>query len=285
MERNATSKFGAVGSLTSSQVREAATLVKSGRVYSLAVETSAQSPAYPGRTYQILTDRILIDGSGTYGKNRLQGFDDFVCLWCGVGTHLDGFAHVAVDGLHYGDVASAEVIQPRGAVRYGIETVPPIATRGVLLDVPRALGIPALEAGYEIRRGDLERAFALQQTEPRPGDVVLVHTGWLKDPKNRGAFVDTEPGIGSEAAAYLVEEKGIVAFGSDNWALEVIPAADAEAFLPVHGYLLREKGVHIIENVWTRDLATDRVYEFLFILAAPKLVGALQSPVHPIAIA
>src|SRR4026207_1577805 len=111
-----TRKLGAVGSLTSSQVREAATLVKSGRVYSLAVETSAQSPAYPGRTYQILTDRILIDGSGTYGKNRLQGFDDFVCLWCGVGTHLDGFAHVAVDGLHYGDVASAEVIQPRGAV-------------------------------------------------------------------------------------------------------------------------------------------------------------------------
>lgn len=91
----------------------------------------------------------------------------------------------------------------------------------------------------------------MQQTEPRPGDVVLVHTGWLKDPKNRGAFVDTEPGIGSETAAYLVEEKGVVAIGSDNWALEVIPAADAEAFLPVHGYLLREKGVHIIENVWT----------------------------------
>ena len=41
MEKNTTNKFGAVGSLTSSQVREAATLVKSGRVYSLAVETSA----------------------------------------------------------------------------------------------------------------------------------------------------------------------------------------------------------------------------------------------------
>jgi kynurenine formamidase len=285
MEMKAKSELGAVGSLTSAQVREAATLVKNGRVYSLAVETSEQSPAYPGRTYQILTDRILIDGSGTYGKNLLQGFDDFVCLWCGVGTHLDGFAHVAVNGLHYGAVASAEVIQPRGAIRYGIETVPPIAARGVLLDVPRALGIPALESGYEIRRGDVERTVALQQTELRPGDVVLVHTGWLKDPKNRGAFVDKEPGIGIEAARFLVEQKGTVAIGSDNWALEVIPAADAEEFLPVHGYLLREKGIHIIENVWTRDLAADRVHEFFFVLAAPKLVGALQSPVHPVAIA
>lgn len=35
-------------------------------------------------------------------------------------------------------VRSESVIQPRGAARYGIETVPPIATRGILLDVPRA---------------------------------------------------------------------------------------------------------------------------------------------------
>jgi kynurenine formamidase len=285
MEKNAKSKFGAIGSLTSEQVRAAATLVKNGRVYSLAVETSAQSPAYPGRTYQILTDRILIDGSGTYGKNLLQGFDDFVCVWCGVGTHLDGFAHVAVDGLHYGDIPSAEVIQPRGAVRYGIETVPPIATRGVLLDVPRALGVPALEAGFEIRRSHLERAFALQRTEPRPGDVALVHTGWLKDPKNRGGFGRHGAGNRQRSGRVFGRGKGVVAIGSDNWALEVIPAPDAEAFLPVHGYLLRGKGVHIIENLWTRDLATDRVYEFLFVLAAPKLVGALQSPVHPVAIA
>jgi hypothetical protein len=165
MEAHTNRQIGAVGSLTHAQVREAATLVRSGRVYSLAVETNPQSPAYPGRTYQVLTDRILIDGSGTYGKNLLQGFDDFICLWCGVGTHLDGLAHVAVNGLHYGGVRSESVIQPRGAVRYGIETVPPIATRGILLDVPRAIAATALDPGYEIRRTDLERAAAAQGTE------------------------------------------------------------------------------------------------------------------------
>jgi hypothetical protein len=55
-------------------------------------------------------------------------------------------------------------------------------------------------------------------------------------------------------------------------------------FLPLHEYLLVQKGVHIMENVWTRDLARDQVYEFLFVVAGPKLGGAVQMPIHPIAI-
>jgi kynurenine formamidase len=97
--------------------------------------------------------------------------------------------------------------------------------------------------------------------------------------------VDAEPGIGMEAARFLVEEEGNGCDRVGQLALEAIPSADREEFLPVHGYLLREKGVHIIENVWTRDLAVDRVHEFFFVLAAPRLAGALQAPVHPIAVA
>ena len=36
--------------------------------------------------------------------------------------------------------------------------------------------------------------------------------------------LDSEAGIGLSAAKYLVEEKGVVVVGADNWALEVIPA-------------------------------------------------------------
>ena len=64
----------------------------------------------------------------------------------------------------------------------------------------------------------------------------------------------------------------------------MIPAEDPEQFLPVHGYLLVERGIHILENINTAELAADQVYEFMFVLAAPKLKGAVQTPVHPIAI-
>jgi kynurenine formamidase len=279
-----TNDRGGVGGLTHDHALNAAGLVRTGRVYSLAVETSSEAPAWPGRTYQVLTDRIYIGKDHTYGQNRLQGFDDYLSMWCGVGTHLDGFAHVAVDGKHYGDLDSADVVHSRGAVQHGIETVPPVVTRGVCLDVAALRGIPVLEPGYEITRDDVDRAAERQGVEIRHGDVVLLHTGTLRDVANEAEFSDTEPGLGLEAARHLVEDFGVVALGSDNWALEVIPAVDPEDFLPVHGYLLRERGVHIMENVWTRDLATDGVSEFLFVLAAPKLVGALQSPVHPVAI-
>lgn len=287
---------GAISKLTGKHVCQGARTIKDGRIYSLAVETSAESYAYAGRTYQILTDRIYVDGQHTYGNNKLQGFDDYLCMWCGTGTHLDGFAHVAVHGRHLHGIPSEEVIQSRGAIKYGIETVPPIAARGVLLDIARLKNVDSLAAGYEVTRQDLTEACAQQRVELMDGDVVLIHTGFLRDVGNRAPYVagDTrgdataalgaEPGIGLDAAKYLVEHKGVVLLGCDNWALEVIPAPDPSAFLPVHGYLLTEAGVHILENVWTRDLASDRIYEFFFIVAAPKLVGALQAPVHPVAI-
>ncbi len=284
MDQNTSTTYGAIGELTPEHVLRAVASVKTGKIYSLAVETNPEAPAYPGRTYQVLTDRIFVDGSGTYGDNKLQGFDDFVSMWCGVGTHLDGFAHVAVDGRHYHGLPSEQVIQPRGAKKYGIETVPPVVARGILLDIPRLRGVPALEAGFVITKGDLEAAADAQGIEIRRGDIALVHTGWLRSVANKDPFADSEPGIGLGAAKFLVEEKGVVAIGSDNWALEAIPAEDPMQFLPVHGYLLVERGVHIIENVWTRDLAVDQAYEFMFVMAAPKLVGALQSPIHPLAV-
>ncbi|MHC5560895.1 cyclase family protein [Kocuria sp. U4B] len=276
---------GAIATLTADHALRAAELIKTGRIYSLAVQTNPESPAWPGRSFQVLTDHIWVNDEMEYGSNKLSGIDDYISLWCGVATHLDGFGHIAIDGKHYGDFDTSEVIRSRGAVKHGIETVPPVATRGVLLDVAGALGVEALEPGYEITEADIDRTLERQGITLTPGNVVLIHTGTIRDITFTEAFDDSEPGIGPAAAKYLVETLGVVAIGTDNWACEVIPAPDPEAFLPVHGYLIRERGVHIIENVWTRDLAADKVYEFMFVMAAPKLVGAVQSPIHPIAIA
>lgn len=79
------------------------------------------------------------------------------------------------------------------------------------------------------------------------------------------------------------ESGGAVAVGGDAGA-EVFPAEAKGEGAPVHQILIADHGVYILEGVKTKDLATDRAYEFLFILAAPRLMGTVQATVHPIAI-
>lgn len=131
---------GAVANLTSDHVRAAVSLVKTGKIYSLAVITNPEIHAYPGRGYQVLTAPIYIgtgDEGHTYGENKVQGIDDFICLWCGVGTQHGRLWPYRYRWQISSCVPTKKVIHSRGAVQYGVETIPPIATRGILLDIGR----------------------------------------------------------------------------------------------------------------------------------------------------
>lgn len=115
------------------------------------------------------------------------------------------------------------------------------------------------------------------------GDVVLFHTGWMamleSDPKR---YMAEEPGLGKEGAQYLAD-LGVVMVGADSRTVEVQPYADGEV-APVHQILLAKNGVYILEHVRTAELAADGTYEFLFVMAVPKIEGSVQGIVHPIAI-
>ncbi len=56
--------------------------------------------------------------------------------------------------------------------------MPPLITRGILIDVAGFKGVEYLEAGYAIQPAELDSALAAQGTEVKKGDTVLVHTGW-----------------------------------------------------------------------------------------------------------
>ena len=43
-------------------------------------------------------------------------------------------------------------------------------------------------------------------------------------------------------------------------------------------------GVYILEVINTAELARDEAYEFLFVLGQPKVTGAVQMIINPIAI-
>lgn len=277
-------RHGALNHLSAAQVVAAAGLIRSGKVYSLAIPTAPDTAAYGSRNYRVHVAPIYVGDAATYGMNRLQGYDDVVISQLGVGTQLDGFAHVAVDGRHYNGVPSSEVIRPNGARQFGIEQVPPIVGRGVLLDMLATAG-GSLARDTVFDRAALEKALARIGVTLSRGDIVLLHTGHLaRDAAERWQQdLAAVPGLGVEGARWLADQ-GVAAVGMDAWIPDALPAEDRAAFLPVHGLLLVERGVHILENVRTDELAADAADTFFFALAAPRFSGAVQSVVHPIAV-
>ena len=276
--------LGAINNLSPEKVLQAIRLVKHGKTYRLGVTTGPTSPAYPPRSYS-MTILQLDDGTGTpLGSNKATGNDDLMNLWMGIGSQIDGLGHMGENHVYYNATHAREFVTPTGLTRFSIHDLPPIVTRGILLDMTKLLGKNPLPEGTAINQPEIERAAKAANVQIESGDVVLLHTGWLDimdtDPDR---FMAGQPGLGLSGARYLAQ-LGVVAVGADNWALEVIPAEKDSEIFPVHPELLAKNGVYILENMDSRELARDSVTEFLFVLGQPRFEGAVQAVINPVAI-
>jgi kynurenine formamidase len=276
--------LGAMNELSEKKTKLAAQLVKSGKTYALGVETGPTSPAYPPRSYS-MTILQLDDGMGTpLGSNKATGNDDLMNIWMGIGSQIDGLGHMGVNHQYYNGHMASDFVTPSGLTKLSIDRLPPVATRGVLLDIAKLMKTDILPAGTAFNKAEIDAAAKAAGITIEAGDVVLFHTGWLNvmdsDPE---AFMASAPGLGLEGARYLAS-LGVVAVGADTWALEVLPSEDATMLFPVHPELLAKNGIYILENMDTRALAEDDANEFLFVLGTPRFVGAVQAVINPVAI-
>jgi kynurenine formamidase len=272
---------GAANRITPEKVLEAKSLMTSGTVYQLGRVYESSMPLFGTRHFSLRIPQIF----GPFGSNSTTYHDEVVSAEIGqVGTQFDGLGHLGVGDIFYNGNDRALFSRPEGLAKLGIENVGPIVTRGVLVDVAAFKGVARLDGDYEITLADLHGTLERQRTQIRSGDVVIVHTGWgsLWNVDN-AAFVANSPGVGLEAAQYLVERE-VVLVGSDTWATEVVPNPNSELQFPVHQLLIPRNGIYIFENLLTEELARDRVYEFAFFFAPLKLKGATGSPANPLAI-
>jgi len=272
---------GAANRITPQKVLEAKGLITRGTVYQLGHVYESTMPLFGTRHFSLKIPQTF----GPQGSNNLRFHDELVSGELGqVGTQFDGLGHIGIDDLFYNGNNRADFSRPDGLEKLGIENVGPIVTRGVLVDVAAFKGVARLEGGYEITLADLRGALERQRMEVRSGDVIIVHTGWSSLWKvDNAAFGATSPGIGLEAARWLVERE-VVIVGSDTWSMEVVPNPNANLAFPVHQLLIPRNGIYIFENLLTEELARDRVYEFAFFFAPLKLKGATGSPANPLAI-
>jgi kynurenine formamidase len=240
-----------------------------------------QSPNHPPFWHSLPRrhgDMVRADGGSSA--------NDIIVLGCHVGTHIDALAHVSHDGrLHGGLDAADEQIGGR-FMRGGIHEVPPVVCRGVLLDVPAALGLDACAPAYEITSADLDAAVTHHGVAPDEGDVVLVRSGWGQRWTDRQAYIGVDtgvPGVGEAGARWLADRRPR-AVGADTIAFERLAPGAGHRLLPVHRILLVEAGINLIETLNLEGLAAVGAHEFMFVLSPLPIVGATGSPVRPLAV-
>jgi kynurenine formamidase len=201
------------------------------------------------------------------------------------GTHIDALSHQANELEMFGGVKVDGAETPAGFKQLGIETVPPIIRRGVVLDVCGHKGGRILAAKYGITAEDLASCAAAQGVDVRPGAVLLVRTGygaiWHGDEQ---VYLDAA-GV-SKSGTLWAAERQVVAVGADNMAWDVPGERDPEtgATLFAHSYLLPKKGIYIMENLNLEELARDQLWEFAFVGIPLKFQGATGSPFRPLAL-
>jgi kynurenine formamidase len=225
-----------------------------------------------------------LSGAGSAVHEKYAYCGDAIEMYTHCGTHIDTLNHLGHFGCFWNGWTPDEHLGSRHWMKGGAEKYPPLIGRGVLLDIAGLHGVDCLPDVYEVTPDDLRSAARQQGTELRRGDIVMVRMGRMTVWPDFDGYVKDQPGIGLAAARYLCEEVGAMCIGGDTLSLEVVPAVEPDAFLPVHSYMFATAGAQIMEVVQLNELAAERQYEFAFLGCPLKLTGATGSPMRPLAL-
>jgi kynurenine formamidase len=261
-------------------------LVRDGTVYSLQHVLEAGIPLWVGHPPLQIMAYLRHGETADFLAYPASGATELVSMGMHTGTHIDALCHIGQqqpggEVLLHGGIRADAVSDFRGFRELGVERMPPVIARLVLLDVAGYRGVELVPDNAEIGPDELLACAAAQRSALSPGCAVAVRTGWERLWKvENDRFGSRHPGIGLPAARTLVEH-GCRVVAADTPTIEVLPAPDHV----VHRFLLFEAGVPMLENLCLDELAADRRYESMLVVLPLKVRGATASVVHPIAIA
>lgn len=232
-------------------------------------------------------------GTEPLGPNLVTGHEERFAenFTFQIATQVDGLGHVGVGPMYYNGNTVPDLISPTGLTALGNETMGPIATRGVVLDVVGLKvatgktddyfmapnGQPVLRDNYRITIDDIENCMHRQRINRKigAGDVPVFHTGWTHlartDPER---YLTQEPGIYLAESRYLADLK-VAMIATDTWGLEVLdPEVTGGNAFPCHQELFIKYGCRIGESFLTDECIADDVYEGLLVVTPENVPGA-----------
>lgn len=277
---------GTVNLIDQAAVLRGLAAARQGRPFSLAIpfdEDGPQMGLIPGRDNPT-REMIAVNQSYTGDTADFCATDDRVSMGIQAATHWDSLAHAGYEERYYNDTPFS-AIDEAGCHRLGIETVGPLVTRGVLLDVARAHGLDHFDDGHPISGDDLDAAAALGSIEVQPGDVLLVRTGQMAHlATSRMRFADPSPGLSTQSVEWL-RDHDVAAVATDTLVFECWPCEDPAVLLPVHLLHLRDMGL-LQGQLWhldelATDCAADGQYDGLLVATPLPFTRGAGSPIAP----
>ena len=294
---------GASNYITPEKILKALRIPKTGQTYELGHIYEPSMPQYGNRPYYIAVQPAPVPQKEGEGYAHRDYFNGYLGQ---MGTQFDALGHQGealkmADGsvkmLYYNGVTEAELTGANGGLgglqALGVEHVKPIITRGILVDVAGYKNVPVLGSRYEVTLADVRGALAKQgirEDSIETGDAILFNYGWAVNWNNPQKYNDSRffvgenqgsPGIGIEVARWLISKKVSMA-GADSCCVQVQPSVTPNSGNVHHELFFA--GIFLLENMDLRELARDRVYEFLYLNLTERIKGATGSPVRPVAI-
>ena len=278
---------GALNHLTSERRAAAAALVRDGASVSLARDLATEpSPenAQPVRHHMLAAG----DARDANGIDGYEAARDYLGLDIHglTTTHVDALSHMFVRGEMFGGRPASDVRSDGARANTIMSMSDGVVGRGVLLDVPRALGIDFLDQGQVVTLADLEATEAAQHVRVQPGDILLI--AWGRDARRTAhkAF-DGMSGLHPECLPWLYDHE-VAVLGSDGIS-DPMPFLGIEDWpFPVHQIGITAIGLHLIDNMDLTRVAracadADR-WDFLFTMAPLRIAKGTGCPVNPVAV-
>jgi kynurenine formamidase len=291
-----TDVVGGLARLNAASVLAALSIVKRGEVISLDSQWWRGMPAHPVHPrFEVITYRTphgeQIQKDQEYLNEPANtvnyGFiSELIMGTSHTGTHIDALCHTTCgdNSEWFGGHSADEYLGDFGALNSDAAALTPIVARGVLLDIPRALGLDYCPANFAIGAEQLRAAADAQGVEVREGDAVLVRTGQMQFwPDMDALAVAADSGVSLDGAQWLLDRRPSVV-GADNVAFECAPSGVDGSPQPAHVLLIQQNGIPIMEWVDCERLAAEELYEFAFVCLPLSVRGATGSMVRPVAI-
>jgi kynurenine formamidase len=280
-------ELGTLNHITDEVRRTAAGLVRRGQAVSLArpLDTGkgAANP-YPAHHF------MAMPGSG--------GMLDYVGMFIhGLTiTHIDALCHLpTVEGRLWQDRPMNDSRLPathNGTIDFLNDGV---VTRGVLYDVPRYRGTDFVAPGRPVQGWELEEIAAAEAITPRPGDAVIIRSGY--EPywraQDHGPGFEHVAGVHASCVEFLHQRDASLLV----WDFQDAPTEDqgipnpspsSPIALHVHHIVLPYMGMPIVDNADLEALARTCAelgrWEFQLVVAPLNVPGATGSPVNPLAV-
>jgi len=289
-------EIGALNFLDAAQVRRGLASALQGRTFTLGVPigTDRGDPVFPGRwpaRHYMVADKAGFENGHWHPlPGGLEFADDYVSGFAQAGTHCDGLGHMWFDDTIWNGF-SAQTTNG-GMTKAGVMPLGErgIVGHGVLLDMARHRGKPALDRAETFNHTDLLDCARAQGVEITPRSILLIRTGWV------GALFDGRQSVGenywepgltySRELIDWFDRMEIPNLVTDSLANETTYHAETGMQLVLHAALMRNLGVVFTEMAWldalADDCAQDGIYQGFYCAAPTKVTKGTGGSANPV---